>query len=90
MKLIVGLGNPKKKKKKTRHNTGFMVLDALSKELNVSISNTKFKGEYVKLKYKGEDVLLLKPMTYMNNSGESVIQIMNFFKINISIIIEPT
>ena len=81
MKLIVGLGNPTKEYEKTRHNTGFMVLDAFSKELNVSISNTKFKGEYVKLKYKGEDVLLLKPMTYMNNSGESVIQIMNFFKI---------
>ena len=82
MKLIVGLGNPTKEYEKTRHNTGFMVLDALSKELNTSISNSKFKGEYVKLKYRGEDVLLLKPMTYMNNSGESVIQIMNFFKVS--------
>ena len=81
MKLIVGLGNPGKEYENTRHNAGFMVMDALAKELNVSISNSKFKGEYVKLKYKGEDVVLLKPMTYMNLSGESVIQVMNFFKI---------
>lgn len=82
MKLIVGLGNPTKDYEKTRHNAGFMVMDALSKELSTSISNSKFKGEYVKVKYKGEDIFLLKPMTYMNNSGESVIQIMNFFKIS--------
>jgi len=81
MKLIVGLGNPTKEYEKTRHNTGFMVMDALAKELNVDISTSKFKGEYTKFKYKGEDVILLKPMTYMNSSGESVIQIMNFFKI---------
>lgn len=81
MKLIVGLGNPGKEYEKTRHNVGFMVMDALSHELNCSISTNKFKGEYTKIKYKGEDIILLKPMTYMNNSGESVIQVMNFFKI---------
>ena len=83
MKLIVGLGNPGKEYEKTRHNVGFMVLDQLASDLNVSISNTKFKGEYVKFKHMGEDVILLKPMTYMNNSGESVIQVMNFFKIDV-------
>lgn len=82
MKLIVGLGNPGKEYEKTRHNVGFMVMNRLSDVMNVSISSSKFKGEYVKFKYKGEDVILLKPMTYMNASGESVIQVMNYFKID--------
>lgn len=84
MKLIVGLGNPGKDYENTRHNVGFMVMDRLSDVLNVSISTSKFKGEYVKFKYHGEDVILLKPMTYMNNSGESVIQVMNYFKIDVA------
>lgn len=84
MKLIVGLGNPTKEYENTRHNVGFMVMDHLADELNVTISTSKFKGEYVKFKYHGEDVILLKPMTYMNNSGESVIQVMKYFKIDVS------
>ena len=80
MKLIVGLGNPGKEYENTRHNVGFMTMDRLSHDLNVSISTSKFKGEYVKFKYHGEDIILLKPMTYMNNSGESIIQVMNYFK----------
>ena len=62
MKLIVGLGNPGKEYENTRHNTGFMVMDRLADVFNVSISNSKFKGEYVKFKYKGEDVIFLKPL----------------------------
>lgn len=84
MKLIVGLGNPTKEYEQTRHNVGFMVMDRLADVMNVSISSSKFKGEYVKFKYKGEDVILLKPMTYMNNSGESVIQVMKYFKIDVN------
>lgn len=84
MKLIVGLGNPGKEYEKTRHNVGFMVMNRLSEVMNVSISNSKFKGEYVKFKYKGEDIILLKPMTYMNSSGESVIQVMKYFKIDVN------
>lgn len=81
MKLIIGLGNPGKEYEKTRHNTGFMVIDRVAKLLNTSIDQNKFKGLYTKLKYKGEDVILLKPHTYMNLSGESVRQAMDFFKI---------
>lgn len=83
MKLIVGLGNPTKEYEQTRHNVGFMVMNRLADVMNVSIATSKFKGEYVKFKYKGEDVILLKPMTYMNNSGESVIQVMKYFKIDV-------
>ena len=73
MKLIVGLGNPGKEYDNTRHNVGFMVMDRLSDVFNVSISTSKFKGEYVKFKYHGEDIIFLKPMTYMNLLGESVL-----------------
>ncbi|MGX8679847.1 MAG: aminoacyl-tRNA hydrolase [bacterium] len=82
MKLIVGLGNPTPKYEKTRHNTGFMVMDAFARYCNQPINEKKFKGLYTKFKYHGEDVVLLKPQTYMNNSGESVIAAMHFFKIS--------
>lgn len=83
MKIIVGLGNPGKEYERTRHNTGFMVLDRLSEKLNIEISQSKFKGLYGKGKYKGEDVLLLKPQTYMNLSGESLRAVMDFFKVDL-------
>lgn len=82
MKLIVGLGNPGKEYENTRHNCGFMVIDEVAKALAVRIDQKKYKGLYVKTKYKGEDVVLLKPQTYMNLSGESIRQCMDFFKLN--------
>ena len=82
MKLIVGLGNPGKEYEGTRHNCGFRVVDELANKLNTEINQNKFKGLYTKVKYHGEDVILLKPQTYMNLSGESVIAAMNFFKLD--------
>ena len=82
MKLIVGLGNPGKEYAGTRHNCGFMVIDRLASKLNVDVDQNKFKGLYAKVKYHGEDIILLKPQTYMNLSGESVIAAMNFFKLD--------
>ena len=82
MKLIVGLGNPGKEYENTRHNCGFMVIDELARQNHVDVNQNKFKGLYVKTKISGEDVILLKPQTYMNNSGESVQAYMNFFKID--------
>lgn len=83
MKLIIGLGNPGKEYEKTRHNTGFMVLDRFANKMGVSLIQNKFKGIYTKMKYHGEDVILLKPQTFMNLSGEAVRQIMDFYKIDL-------
>lgn len=81
MKLIVGLGNPGKEYENTRHNCGFKVIEKIEDMLQVSCNQAKFKGLYTKTKYKGEDIILLKPQTYMNLSGESIIEAMRFFKI---------
>lgn len=82
MKLIIGLGNPGREYEHTRHNCGFMVIDKLADDLGVSINQAKFKGLYVKTKVNGEDVILLKPQTFMNLSGESVGELMRYFKID--------
>ncbi|MDF9825735.1 PTH1 family peptidyl-tRNA hydrolase [Breznakia sp. PF5-3] len=83
MKLIVGLGNPGKQYEKTRHNAGFMVMDEIAKSLGVDIDQKKFKGLYAQTFIKGEKVILLKPQTYMNNSGESVRAVVDYFNIDI-------
>jgi len=80
LKLIVGLGNPGKQYEKTRHNAGFMVIDELAQSLQIEPSQLKFKGLCGETRIGGEKVVLLKPLTYMNLSGESVIQAVNFFK----------
>ena len=78
MHLIVGLGNPGEKYAKNRHNIGFMVIDRLIDRLNPTpYSKSSFKGEL----FKAGDILLLKPLTYMNLSGESVAAVKNFYKI---------
>ena len=81
MKLIVGLGNPGKEYENTRHNLGFMVIDELSKELKIYDFKEKFKGLVGEGNYKGEKILLLKPQTYMNLSGDSIIQILIFIRL---------
>lgn len=79
--LIVGLGNPGRQYESTRHNAGFIVLDTLAEKLNVSIDRMKFKGLSCTAVLEGKGVLLLKPSTYMNLSGESVREAMQFYKI---------
>ena len=81
MKLIAGLGNPGAKYDRTKHNTGFMALDHYLKENGLTLDRDKFDGLYSKQKINGEDVILLEPQTYMNESGRSVAQIAKFFKI---------
>lgn len=84
MKLFVGLGNPGKKYENTRHNAGFLVLDKFADMAKVDIDKKDFKGLFTSFVYNGEKIYLLKPQTYMNLSGESVIQFMNFFKIEVN------
>lgn len=79
--LIVGLGNPGDRYKNTRHNVGFMAVDAISDALNIPVSSIKFKGLYGEGRAFGKKVRLLKPTTYMNESGQSVRACMDYFKI---------
>ena len=81
MYLIVGLGNPEADYDKTRHNMGFHVINKLAKEYEIELSRTKFNGIYGAGVIEGEKVILLKPQTYMNSSGESVIEYKNFYKL---------
>ena len=82
MKLIVGLGNHGKEYQNTRHNIGFMALDFYAKQNNLSFDKRKFKGLYTETIINGEKVLLLKPQTYMNLSGECVRDFISYFHIN--------
>jgi len=84
MKLIVGLGNPGKKYEHTRHNMGFDVIDLFSELAQIDIDKESFKGLVGRGKVFDEDVFLLKPQTFMNLSGESVREIVSYFKIDIS------
>ena len=87
MKLIVGLGNPGKEYEKTRHNMGFMALDAFADVMQVDIDKESFHGIYGRLRLEDEDWLLLKPLTFMNLSGQSVREIADYFKINVNDIV---
>jgi peptidyl-tRNA hydrolase, PTH1 family len=80
MKIIVGLGNPGKQYENTRHNAGFMVMDELAKECSLSFDQEKFQSMFAKGKIHGEDVILMKPLTFMNNSGFACREVMDFFK----------
>lgn len=82
MHLIVGLGNPGKQYENTRHNVGFMVLNEIAEEAQSLFSfQSKFNAEVVKTVWQGRDVVLLKPLTYMNLSGESVRQALSYYKL---------
>ena len=79
--LIVGLGNPGREYEKTRHNVGFRCIDIIADQLNVKIDRLKYQGLYCQTTYKGSKLFLLKPQTYMNLSGRSVLQLSAYFNI---------
>lgn len=79
--LIVGLGNPGPEYAKTRHNVGFRCLDLLAETLGVRVDKAKFQGLYGQTDYHGNRLYLLKPLTYMNLSGRSVLQLSAFFQV---------
>lgn len=81
MYIIAGLGNPGKKYEDTRHNIGFNTIDRLADKLNIKVNKIKFKGLVGEGRIAAEKVILLKPHTFMNNSGESIVEILNFYKL---------
>ncbi|MBQ9961548.1 MAG: aminoacyl-tRNA hydrolase [Firmicutes bacterium] len=81
MYIIVGLGNPGKKYEATRHNMGFMTVDQLAETHGIDVNKIKFKSLVGEGRIAGQKVLLVKPQTYMNLSGEAVRQVMDFYKI---------
>lgn len=87
MYLIVGLGNPESDYANTRHNMGFNVINELAKEYEISLTRKKFNSEYEKAIIEDQKVLLVKPQTFMNASGEAVIEFANFYKIELDKII---
>ena len=82
--VIAGLGNPGLEYENTRHNAGFMVMDELAKQLGEDISRLRFKGKTAEVTVEGKRCLLLKPTTFMNNSGEAIVQALEFYKIDVS------
>ncbi len=81
MYIIAGLGNPGTKYELTKHNVGFSAIDMYARKHEVSIDKKKFDGLYCKCNIKGEDVILLKPQTFMNLSGDCISQFVNYFKV---------
>jgi len=84
MKLIVGLGNPGREYAKTRHNVGFMVVDRLASVLGVTVASKMFKAQVGQGQINGEKIVLVKPQTYMNLSGEAVGALLNWYKLTVS------
>lgn len=82
MKIIAGLGNPTKEYEGTRHNIGFSVIDSLAAQYNIHMNEKKYKAICGRGMIEGEKVLLIKPQTYMNLSGESVAEAVKFYKLN--------
>lgn len=81
MYAVIGLGNPGNQYKGTRHNVGFDTIDCIAQRNNVKVTKIKFKAVYGEAQIGGQKVLLAKPQTYMNRSGESVLELLNFYKI---------
>ena len=79
--IVVGLGNPDRKYENTRHNAGFIGVDKLAEKHGVTIDRLKYKSYCATVEIGDKKVLLMKPQTYMNNSGQAVVEAMNFYKI---------
>lgn len=82
MKLIVGLGNPGEKYEKTRHNTGFLTMDIISRQLGIPVTRKAFEALIGKGMVNGEQVVLMKPQTYMNESGRAVGKAAAYYKLD--------
>ena len=83
MYLIVGLGNPESEYSSTRHNMGFCAINKIAKEFNIDLSKSKFNALYGTGIIKGQKVILVKPQTYMNLSGNAVVDFIDFYKLEL-------
>src|SRR4030042_2247124 len=81
IKLIAGLGNPGTEYKGTRHNVGFEVIDLLAKKLNVEMDREKFSAAFGQVEFEDKKLILLKPLMFMNNSGQVIVAVVNFYKL---------
>ena len=88
--LVVGLGNPGAKYEHTRHNMGFLTVDLLAEQAGVKLNKVKFKSAYNIIPFAGSKCLVMKPQTYMNLSGEAVREAVQFYKLSLIHISEPT
>ncbi|WP_099320674.1 MULTISPECIES: aminoacyl-tRNA hydrolase [unclassified Anaerococcus] len=79
MYFIVGLGNPGDKYENTRHNMGFLTIDYLSRKFDIKVKKLKFKSLYGQGEISGQKVMLIKPQTYMNSSGEAIRELRNYY-----------
>lgn len=79
--IVVGLGNPDKKYENTRHNAGWLAIDHLAEKFGCKVNKIKYKSFIGECTINGARVMLMKPTTYMNNSGQAVVEAMNFYKI---------
>lgn len=80
MYIIAGLGNPGRQYENTRHNIGFITIDYIAEELGIKVDKIKFKSLVGEVHFSGQKVLLVKPQTYMNLSGQAIREIMHFYK----------
>ena len=83
MFVIAGLGNPEARYAGTRHNTGFDIIDELSRKYNIKVNRSKHRALIGKGRIEGKDVLLVKPVTYMNLSGESIREVTSYYKTDV-------
>ena len=82
MYLIIGLGNPEEEYSKTRHNMGFNAINKIAEQYGIKVNKSKFQGLYESAIIEGQKVMLIKPQTYMNLSGECIKQFVDFYKIS--------
>jgi PTH1 family peptidyl-tRNA hydrolase len=82
LKIIVGLGNPGKRYAHTKHNVGFTVIDEISQKLNQALTKKDFEAKFTSFQYNDEKVFLVKPLTYMNDSGRAVGPLMRYYHID--------
>ncbi|MCL2163716.1 MAG: aminoacyl-tRNA hydrolase [Oscillospiraceae bacterium] len=85
--MIAGLGNPGKRYENTRHNVGFCAVDCISRRFNVAFKKVRFDGDITEIMHQGKKIILVKPLTYMNNSGDCIRKVTRFYKLSLECLV---